>query len=59
MLMSLSLCTDNFIFAEILEKDRGEDFDIRYNSKNRFSFMGNGFTRREEQGDDLSFYLVK
>lgn len=46
-------------YKEILETDRGEDFDIRYNSKNRFSFMGNGFTRREEKGGDLSFYLIK
>ncbi|TKA66995.1 hypothetical protein B0A49_04490 [Cryomyces minteri] len=46
-------------YKEILDNIRGEDFEIDYNSKNRFRFMGNGMTQREERGDDLSFYVYK
>jgi cation diffusion facilitator CzcD-associated flavoprotein CzcO len=46
-------------YKEMLDVLRGEDFAIKYNTKNRFSFMGNGFTRREINGEDLSFYLEK
>ncbi|TVY54851.1 putative sterigmatocystin biosynthesis monooxygenase stcW [Lachnellula cervina] len=46
-------------YKECLEKDRGEDFDIRYRSPNRFRFLGNGFTQREANGENLSFYMTK
>lgn len=41
----------------MLEEPRYEDFDIKYRAKNRFQFMGNGFTREEVQAEDLSWYL--
>ncbi|KAK7430518.1 hypothetical protein QQZ08_003037 [Neonectria magnoliae] len=46
-------------YKEILESFRTEDFDIEYNSSNRFKFMGNGFTMRDENGEDLGFYVCK
>ena len=46
-------------FKEMLDVLRGEDFTIKYNSANRFAFMGNGFTKREVDGESLSFYLEK
>ena len=46
-------------YKEMLDVLRGEDFTIKYNSANRFAFMGNGFTRRERDGGDLSYYLKK
>ncbi|EME89783.1 uncharacterized protein MYCFIDRAFT_78439 [Pseudocercospora fijiensis CIRAD86] len=37
---------------------RGEDFDIRYRSANRWRFLGNGFTQYElEPGNDLAYYI--
>jgi hypothetical protein len=45
--------------TEILEQIRGEDFEIEYNSKNSFRFMGNGMTAREEKNEDLAFYVYK
>jgi hypothetical protein len=42
----------------MIEEIRPEDFDIRYGSKNRFRFMGNGFTRLElDENADLAFYV--
>jgi cation diffusion facilitator CzcD-associated flavoprotein CzcO len=46
-------------FKEMLDTLRGEDFVIKYNTLNRFAFMGNGFTKRELDGEDLSYYLEK
>ncbi|KIV86201.1 hypothetical protein PV11_01829 [Exophiala sideris] len=59
------------LFREIISREiRGEDFEIRYNSKNRWrGIMGNGITRLEEMAEeaernggetvDLAFYLNK
>ena len=45
-------------YKEMLEATRWEDFDYEYTRKNRFAFMGNGLSAREErEGEDLSFYL--
>jgi hypothetical protein len=41
----------------MLEVPRYEDYDIQYRGKNRYQFMGNGFTREEVTGQDLSWYL--
>lgn len=41
----------------MLEEPRPEDYDISYRSRNRFEFMGNGFTEVEVTGADLSWYL--
>ncbi|KAM5344687.1 hypothetical protein ACJ41O_010549 [Fusarium nematophilum] len=44
-------------YKEIMESFRTEDFHFDYLAGNRFRFMGNGLTRREEGDEDLSFYL--
>lgn len=36
---------------------RYEDYDIVYNSENRFAFLGNGFEAREFDGRDITNYL--
>jgi hypothetical protein len=46
-------------YKEILERFRTEDFHIQYNSVNRFRFMGNGLTLRDEREEDLAYYLTK
>ena len=47
------------LFHEMVEQIRPEDFDIRYrSSKNRFRFLGNGFTKFElAEGSDLAWYV--
>lgn len=48
------------LFHRMISEIRGEDFDIEYNSRNKFSFMGNGFTHLDMDGNaDLAFYLQK
>jgi hypothetical protein len=45
-------------FREMLNGIRGEDFDIVYNSNNRFTFVGNGLAKVDFAEDgDLSEYL--
>ncbi|KAF9876803.1 hypothetical protein CkaCkLH20_05649 [Colletotrichum karsti] len=44
-------------FMEMIESPRWEDFNIEYIHSNPFSFMGNGISQREAQGQDLTFYL--
>lgn len=47
-------------YHEVIKRLRPEDFDIKYRTKNRFRWMGNGRTRIEsEPGADLAFYLKK
>lgn len=41
----------------MLETPRFEDYIISYRSRNRFEFMGNGFTELETSGKDLAWYL--
>ncbi|ETN44699.1 uncharacterized protein HMPREF1541_10369 [Cyphellophora europaea CBS 101466] len=46
------------LYREMIEEIRPEDFDIEWNSRNRFRFMGNGFTALELKDDaDLAFYI--
>ncbi|ETI21297.1 hypothetical protein G647_07643 [Cladophialophora carrionii CBS 160.54] len=46
------------LFREMVETIRPEDFDLRYRSRNRFRFMGNGFTKFElTDGVDLAWYV--
>ncbi|OAL43321.1 FAD/NAD(P)-binding domain-containing protein [Pyrenochaeta sp. DS3sAY3a] len=44
-------------FKEMLQTFRSEDFDYEYGSANRFRFMGNGITTREQRGEDLAYYM--
>lgn len=45
-------------FRTMLQQIRGEDFDIRWRSNNRFNFYGNGLTSLDmTDGADLAFYL--
>lgn len=36
---------------------RWEDFELKGVERNRFSYLGDGFTAREYDGRDLSWYL--
>lgn len=47
-------------FRKSLERIGGEHFNIRYNSANRFSYLGNGQMEEEKGGfGDLSDYFVQ
>lgn len=41
----------------MLERFRGEDFEYSYDSNNRFSYLGNGFSTRELDGKNPTWYL--
>lgn len=41
----------------MLENPRYEHYIIQYRSRNRFEFMGNGFTLPEVNGGDVAWYL--
>ncbi len=45
------------LYFELLANPRYEDYNISYKSDNPFGFLGNGFTMREYEGADLSYYL--
>lgn len=45
------------LYFDLLSEPRYEDYDISYLTRNRFGFLGNGFTTREYNGGDLSYYL--
>jgi len=45
------------LFIELLTNFRWEDFDYEYSTaNNRFGHLGNGFTMRELDGRDTTFY---
>lgn len=44
-------------YLETLSTPRWEDYDIKYVERNRFAYLGNGSTKRERDGGDLSYYL--
>ncbi|KAG8407129.1 hypothetical protein J3458_020623 [Metarhizium acridum] len=46
-------------YKEFLESFRTEDFNIDYHGPNRFAFLGNGLTAREQAGGDLALYVYK
>ena len=47
-----------FLYKTLIENIRGEDFDVRYRSPNRYRFLGNGFTEFEMRDDsDLACYV--
>lgn len=45
------------LFLEVHKEPRYEDYNIEYLDGNPFGFLGNGFTVREYDGSDLSYYL--
>jgi hypothetical protein len=46
------------MYIEMMENARFEDYDIKYiNPLNPLEFLGNGFSSRETDGRDPSFYL--
>ncbi|KAJ5785362.1 uncharacterized protein N7503_010574 [Penicillium pulvis] len=46
------------LFHRLISELRPEDFEIEYNSRNPFRFMGTGFTEFEmTEGNDLSYYV--
>jgi hypothetical protein len=42
---------------EALREPRFEDFEYTYETANRFQYFGNGFTQRELENQDLTWYL--
>ncbi|KAJ3910109.1 FAD/NAD-P-binding domain-containing protein [Lentinula edodes] len=45
------------LFIELLTNPRWEDWDYEYGyAQNRFGYLGNGFTMREVDGRDTTFY---
>lgn len=41
----------------MLERPKFEDYDYEYDTGNRFQYLGNGFSTREEEGEDSTWYL--
>ncbi len=41
----------------MLEQPKAEDYDYTYFSQNRFEYLGNGFSTRELEGRDQTWYL--
>jgi hypothetical protein len=44
-------------FFENMLKPRWEDYVLKTKNRNRFHYLGNGFSAREFDGRDLSWYL--
>ncbi|KAL3455502.1 hypothetical protein BJX64DRAFT_294964 [Aspergillus heterothallicus] len=44
-------------YMEAIETPRWEDFVIEYCERNPYTFLGNGRSQREANGEDLTFYL--
>lgn len=46
-------------FFHMLEQFRGEDWEYVYDNPygNRFSYLGNGFSTKEQDGSDSTWYL--
>ncbi|ODV91437.1 hypothetical protein CANCADRAFT_70909 [Tortispora caseinolytica NRRL Y-17796] len=44
-------------FMEAIDEVRWEDYDYTYEFKNRFAYIGTGFTKREMEGGDLSWFI--
>ena len=42
---------------DLLKEPRFEDYTITYEHGNPFNFLGNGFSTKEFDGSDLSYYL--
>ncbi|CAH0054232.1 unnamed protein product [Clonostachys solani] len=44
-------------FFDLLSQPRYEDFEIKYMSNNRWEFLGNGFSLREFDGRDTTYWM--
>lgn len=44
-------------FLETIKNVRWEDYKLKTENRNRFSYFGNGFAARELDGRDMSYYL--
>jgi hypothetical protein len=44
-------------FFDVLQSPRYEDYDIKYRCDNQWEFLGNGFSVREFDGRDTTFYM--
>ncbi|KAF2846858.1 FAD/NAD(P)-binding domain-containing protein [Plenodomus tracheiphilus IPT5] len=44
-------------YLETLSTPRWEDYEISYQRRNRFTYLGNGRTTREKIGKDLAYYV--
>lgn len=48
------------LFRKLVEQLRPEDFEVEYRNKNRWTFLGNGFTRYElNPNNDLGWYIER
>lgn len=48
------------LYKQLISELRSEDFKIDYRERNRFMFMGNGFTQLEtDENADLAWYIEK
>jgi hypothetical protein len=45
------------VYIDLLKEPRFEDYVITYRYGNPFGFLGNGFSTKEFDGSDLSYYL--
>jgi hypothetical protein len=45
-------------FLQSLKEPRFEDFSYKYNSRNRFRFLGNGLAENEIKGLPLGAYIT-
>ncbi|KAL6242210.1 hypothetical protein RBB50_010758 [Rhinocladiella similis] len=50
-------CGTRAQYMELISSLRPEDFDITYQSTNRWNFLGNGFTQRDVNGKDITWYM--
>ncbi|KAJ6005156.1 FAD/NAD-P-binding domain-containing protein [Penicillium sp. IBT 35674x] len=53
----LVYCGTRAQIMELLEKPRYEDYDITYWGKNMWAWLGNGFTQRDVDGRDITWFL--
>lgn len=44
-------------YLDALEEPRFEDYEIEYFAGNRFGYLGNGFSSREFDGSDITYYM--
>ncbi|GAD92007.1 flavin-binding monooxygenase-like family protein [Paecilomyces variotii No. 5] len=44
-------------FIETIKEPRLQDFEFSYDSENRFAYMGNGLSSREEKNEPLGWYI--